>query len=321
MKIIVLNKNCQAVAARHCEQGEAVSNALLDIKPWKGAPTMHSILAILIILSILVFPFALFAEPIPEIELENAQQQPILVVQVQPEPEVVGVQNDDTKTEDEFGDVQEGDFEREKEPVSIADPIQPWNRMWYHFNDRFYFWMLKPMAQGYSFVIPEGFRIVFSNFYTNATAPVRIFNSLFQLKFDYFFTEFGRFLINTTVGFVGFRDCAKDCFGIMPHDEDFGQTLGHYGVGHGIYLVWPFLGPSSVRDTIGKGADSVLSFTGILSPVDLEVPVWAGLKTHEIVNEGSLRIGDYEAIKDASIDPYIAIRDAYLQRRKKAVQE
>jgi phospholipid-binding lipoprotein MlaA len=141
------------------------------------------------------------------------------------------------------------------------------------------------------------------------------------LKINYFFTEFGRFLINTTVGFVGFRDCAKDCFGIKPHDEDFGQTLGHYGVGHGIYLVWPLLGPSSVRDTIGKGADSVLSFTGILSPVDLEVPVWVGLKTHEIVNEISLRIGVYERLKEAAIDPYIAIRDGYAQRRKKAVQE
>ena len=209
----------------------------------------------------------------------------------------------------------------DEETVSIADPLQPWNRMWYHFNDKAYFWMFKPMAQGYRVVVPEGFRVCFSNFYTNATAPVRIFNNLFQLKFEYFFKEFARFLINTTVGFVGFRDCAKDCYGIKPHDEDFGQTLGHYGIGHGIYLVWPFLGPSSARDTIGKGADSVLSFTGILSPVDLEVPVWVGLKTHEIVNEISLRIGAYEAIKEAAIDPYIAIRDGYAQRRKKAVQE
>jgi phospholipid-binding lipoprotein MlaA len=193
--------------------------------------------------------------------------------------------------------------------------------MWYHFNDKLYFWMVKPMAQGYQVVVPEGFRISFSNFYINATAPVRIFNSLFQLKFGYFFTELGRFLINTTMGVVGFRDCAKDCFGIKSHDEDFGQTLGYYGVGHGIYLVWPFLGPSSIRDTVGKGADSFLSFTGILSPVDLEVPVWAGLEAHELVNDTSLRIGDYEAAKRAAIDPYIAIRDGYAQRRQKAVQE
>ena len=243
-----------------------------------------------------------------------------MITQVQPESGS-GEIEDDSIVFDDLEDFEEGEEASEEETVSIADPLQPWNRMWHHFNDKAYFWMFKPMAQGYRFVVPEGFRISFSNFYTNATAPVRIFNSLFQLKINYFFTEFGRFLINTTIGFVGMRDCAKDCFGIKPHDEDFGQTLGHYGVGHGIYLVWPLLGPSSVRDTIGKGADSVLSFTGILSPVDLEVPVWVGLKTHEIVNEISLRIGVYERLKEAAIDPYIAIRDGYAQRRKKAVQE
>ncbi len=86
-------------------------------------------------------------------------------------------------------------------------------------------------------------------------------------------------------------------------------------------MVWPFLGPSSIRDTLGKGADSVLSFTGIFGPIDLEGPVWIGLKSHELVNETSFRIGRYEVIKQNALDPYTAIRDGYLQRRKKAVQE
>jgi phospholipid-binding lipoprotein MlaA len=288
---------------------------------WKGVSAMPMILALPIILAMIVFPVSLWAESsVPQEEAQGESQLPLMIAQVQPESGSEEI-DDDSIVFDDLEDLEEGEQALEEESVSIADPLQPWNRMWHHFNDKAYFWMFKPMAQGYSFVIPEGFRISFSNFYTNATAPVRIFNSLFQLKINYFFTEFGRFLINTTVGFVGFRDCAKDCFGIKPHDEDFGQTLGHYGVGHGIYLVWPLLGPSSVRDTIGKGADSVLSFTGILSPVDLEVPVWVGLKTHEIVNEISLRIGDYERLKEAAIDPYIAIRDGYAQRRKKAVQE
>jgi len=92
-------------------------------------------------------------------------------------------------------------------------------------------------------------------------------------------------------------------------------------VGRGIYLSWPFLGPSSGRDTVGKGADSVLSVTGIFGPVELEVPVWVEIKVHETINQTSFRIGDYEAIKKASIDSYIAIRDGYAQRRKKAVKE
>ena len=290
-------------------------------KTWNGLPAMCMILAMPIIIAMMVFPVSLWSESsVPQEEAEAKSQLPLMIAQTQTESGSEEI-DDDSVVVDNLEDLELGEEMSEEESVSIADPLQPWNRMWHHFNDKTYFWMFKPMAQGYRFVVPEGFRISFSNFYTNATAPVRIFNSLFQLKIEYFFKEFARFLINTTVGFVGFRDCAKDCFGIKPHDEDFGQTLGHYGVGHGIYLVWPLLGPSSVRDTIGKGADSVLSFTGILSPVDLEVPVWVGLKTHEIVNDISLRIGDYERLKEAAIDPYIAIRDGYAQRRKKAVME
>ena len=290
-------------------------------KFWKGVVAMRAVVAMPIIIAMMVFLIPVWAESsVPQENVQGELQLPLMIAQVQLESGSEGIE-DDSIVSDDLEDFEEEEQVLEEESVSIADPLQPWNRMWHHFNDKTYFWMFKPIAQGYRFVVPEGFRISFSNFYTNATAPVRIFNSLFQLKINYFFTEFGRFLINTTIGFVGFRDCAKDCFGIKPHDEDFGQTLGHYGVGHGIYLVWPLLGPSSVRDTIGKGADSVLSFTGILSPVDLEVPVWVGLKTHEIVNEISLRIGVYERLKEAAIDPYIAIRDGYAQRRKKAVQE
>jgi phospholipid-binding lipoprotein MlaA len=291
-------------------------------KAWKGLSAMRMILAIPIIIAIMVFPVPVWAESsVPQEEAQGESQLPLMIAQAQPEPESLEAVSDDADEFIDLEDLAEGEQALEEDTVSIADPLQPWNRLWYHFNDKLYFWMLKPMAQGYNVVVPEGFRVSFSNFYTNATAPVRIFNSLFQLKFEYFLTELGRFFINTTVGFVGFRDCARDCFGIKPHDEDFGQTLGYYGIGHGIYFVWPLLGPSSIRDTIGKGADSVLSFTGILSPVDLEVPVWVGLKTHEIVNDTSLRIGVYEGIKDAAIDPYVAIRDGYAQRRKKAVQE
>lgn len=287
-----------------------------------GTYVIRFIAMLSVIVAVAIFSAPLWAQSVPfEKETKDEPQAVLVVAQAQPEQEDL---EEGDGVADEFIDLEDletGEDFAGEESVRIADPLEPWNRVWYHFNDKLYFWMFKPMAQGYRAVVPEGFRSSFSNFYVNTTAPVRIFNSLFQLKFGYFFTELGRFLINTTIGFVGFRDCAKDCFGIKPHDEDFGQTLGHYGIGHGIYLVWPLLGPSSLRDTVGKGADSVLSFTGILSPVDLEVPVWAGLKTHELVNDTSFRIGDYEAVKKAAIDPYIAIRDGYAQRRKKAVQE
>lgn len=281
----------------------------------KGLPARAVMLVVLIALVFPITPGLLRAESIIE-EAEGNETQEITLIIGQTTPD-----GDSEEAKNDLGDISDKELSETETIPGISDPLQPWNRMWHHFNDKAYFWMFKPMAQGYRVVIPEGFRISFGNFYTNATAPVRIFNSLFQLKFHYFFTEFGRFLINTTMGFAGMRDCAKDCFGIRPHDEDFGQTLGHYGIGHGIYLVWPLLGPSSARDTIGKGADSILSFTGILSPIDLEVMVWAGLKTHEIVNDVSFRIGDYEKVKEASIDPYIAIRDGYRQRRQKAVRE
>lgn len=218
-------------------------------------------------------------------------------------------------------DIDEKDTADGGETLTIADPLQPWNRVWYHFNDRLYFWVLKPLSQGYRLVVPEGLRVSFNNFYTNATAPVRILNSLFQLKVNHAAREFSRFFINTTMGFVGFRDCALDCYGIREHDEDFGQTLGHYGMGHGFYLVWPFFGPSSARDSLGRGADSFLSFTGYFGPFDLETSLWVGIKSHEVVNATSLRIGDYETFKKAALDPYTAMRDGYAQRRKKAVQE
>ena len=285
---------------------------------WKSIRKSYWNLTIWVIFTIMVYPISVCAESemwrgLPQ----NETQFPLSISEVQSQ-----VSGDDDRYA--IKDIEDEGL-REKQSnddlVRIADPLQPWNRIWHHFNDRLYFWLLKPMAQGYSFVVPEDVRKTFGNFYTNATAPVRIFNSLFQLKFKQFVTESERFFINTTVGFLGLRDCARECFGLEPHDEDFGQTLGHYGLGHGIYFVWPLLGPSSIRDTVGKGADSILSFTGIFGPVDLEIPVWAVLKTHELVNETSFRIGRYEALKKDALDPYTAMRDGYLQRRKKAMQE
>ena len=221
------------------------------------------------------------------------------------------------KPSDEYGNVTE---DVGGEELRIADPIEPWNRAMYHVNDKLYFWLLKPAAKGYKYVVPEDFRGLFSNFYRNLRAPIRIVNNFLQGKPGYSGIELAKFLINSTVGVGGLRDCATECFGINGRDADFGQTLGKYGVGFGFYVVWPLLGPSSPRDTIGWIGDWLLRPQSYVSSEWIS-PEGVGLYVHEKVNDTSFHIGDYEAIKGAAIDPYVAMRDAYVQYRKKLIEQ
>jgi len=222
------------------------------------------------------------------------------------------------KLPDEYGDVTE-EVAVSAEGAAIADPIEPWNSAMYHFNDKLYFWLLKPVGQGYKFAIPESFRIIFSNFYENLMMPVRFVNNLLQGRPDYAGRELVRFVINSTVGVAGFRDCAKDCFHIEGRKADLGQTLGKYGIGSGFYIVWPVIGPSNPRDTVGLVGDHFLKPPTYLSS-DLLDPETIAINVHEKVNNLSFHIGDYELMKEAAIDPYIAMRDAYVQYRKKLIE-
>jgi len=223
------------------------------------------------------------------------------------------------KPSDEYGNVTEEAVIIGKE-MRIADPIEPWNRAMYHVNDKLYFWLFKPAAKGYKYAVPEDVRGIFSNFYENLKAPIRIINNFLQGKPGYAGIELSRFLINSTVGVGGLRDCAKECFGINGRNADFGQTLGKYGVGFGFYIVWPILGPSSPRDTVGLVGDRMLTPTTYISSEWMS-PESTGLSIHKKINYTSFHIGDYEAIKGAAIDPYIAMRDAYVQYRKKALEQ
>ena len=207
--------------------------------------------------------------------------------------------------------------EGEEEVVQIADPLYPWNKTMYHFNDKLYFWLMKPLAQGYSAVVPEDIRLSVSNVFDNITTPIRFVSNLLQLKIKNAGNELFRFLYNSTAGVCGFADAAKMDFDIRKKDEDLGQTLGSYGIGHGIYLVWPFLGPSSLRDTIGKVGDYFLDPVHYINPAETA----AGITVYDRVNETSFRIGDYEDLKKSAIDPYVSIRDAYVQHRKKKVED
>lgn len=216
---------------------------------------------------------------------------------------------------DDTGDIFEE--EAEEEAVQIADPLYPWNKAMYHVNDKLYFWLMKPLAQGYSIVVPEDARISVSNFFNNITTPIRFVSSLLQFKIKDAGNELLRFVYNSTAGVCGLVDAAKEDLGIKQQDEDLGQTLGSYGIGHGFYLVWPFLGPSSLRDTVGRIGDRFLDPVHYVNPTEASV----GITVYDKVNETSFRIGDYEDLKKSAIDPYVSIRDAYLQYRKKKVED
>ncbi len=206
------------------------------------------------------------------------------------------------------------------EGSSIADPFAPTNKLMFEINDRLYFWVLKPVTKAYVH-IPEDFRIIFSSVYDNLKAPARMLNNLMQLRMERAGNELVRFLINSVVGIGGIGDIARDSFGIKKQDADFGQTLGHYGIDHGFYIVLPLLGPSSLRDGIGRVGDYFMHPLTYVPHEDLSWQASLGILAHEYVNDASFRIGDYESFKESAIDPYIAMRDAFVQNRKKIVEE
>jgi phospholipid-binding lipoprotein MlaA len=212
---------------------------------------------------------------------------------------------------------EEDETEGAIEEVTIADPIEPVNRAIFQFNDKFYFWALKPVALGYNAVVPEPVRISVRNFFRNVKMPIRFVNSLFQGKFKGAGTELARFGINTTIGVAGFFDVAKSKFDLNPYNEDFGQTLGFYGMGGLMYIVWPILGPSTVRDTIGFAGDSFLSPVSYISPFEVAL----GVVAYEQINKTSLDLGTYEDLKASLLEPYIGVRDAYIQNRNKLINE
>jgi len=214
-------------------------------------------------------------------------------------------------------DLNELYAEAEAGVVHVADPIEPFNRAMYHFNDKFYFWILKPVAQGYKFLVPTPLRTGVKNFFYNLITPVRMVNCILQGKFYSAGTEFTRFVINSTVGMLGFVDPAQNYPMLKAKEEDLGQTFGNYGIGNGFYIVWPFLGPSTLRDTVGMAGDLFLNPVNYVRPAEAAL----GITAYEKVNTTSFYIGDYEAIKEASLDPYSAIRNAYIQNRKKKTKE
>ena len=197
------------------------------------------------------------------------------------------------------------------------DPWEPFNEKMFEFNRRLDRYVLKPVATAYNYVVPDRVQIMIANGFDNINFVPRMMNSLFQGKFDGAVREFGRFLFNSTVGIGGLFDVAK-MEGIEKSREDFGQTLGFYGVGPGPYLILPFFEPLTVRDGVGKAVD------GVMDPLSYFVPFFYTrliLKVEEVINDRSLNLELFQGFEESVIDLYSAVRHGYLKRREKLIQE
>jgi phospholipid-binding lipoprotein MlaA len=230
--------------------------------------------------------------------------------------EIEQIPSDSEMEEKSDEDFFEDEFEEEK--VEVADPLSPWNRAMFHFNDKFYFWALKPLARGYKAVTPDFIRTGVKNFFRNITTPIRLVNCMLQAKGKAAAVEFSRFIVNTTIGVLGFGSPADKYPKLAPPDsEDLGQTFGNYGLGNGFYLVWPILGPSTLRDSIGRVGDFFLDPVSYVEPAEASM----GIRAFDTVNNTSFRIGDYESLKKSAIDPYTALRNVYLQVRENKIKK
>lgn len=200
---------------------------------------------------------------------------------------------------------------------TLADPLEPINRLFFTFNDRLYIWALEPAASGYAKVLPEDIRLCVRRFFRNLTAPIRVANHLLQGRLKSGGSELARFAINSTIGIAGLADPAADSFGIKHRHADLGQTLGIYGFGDGFYITWPLLGPSTLRDSVGMAGDALVNPLYYIAASDPRAG--AAVYGGRTVNTVSLHRGEYERMTEAAFDPYLAVRDAYLQYRRNQV--
>ena len=216
------------------------------------------------------------------------------------------------------------------------DPWEPFNTNIFEFNRQVDRYVLKPVAKGYNFLLPDWVQVSISNFYYHLRFPPRLLNNVFQGKFKGAGIEVGRFLVNSTLGGAGIIDVAKD-MGLQTPEEDTGQTLGYYGVKPGPYLVLPLLPPFTVRDFAGFLGDIALNpINWLVAPI-IEVNnvpsliarknrttsslLQLGVRVEEIVNERSRNLEKFQGVEEATLDLYTAVRNAYLQKRAKAIRE
>jgi len=214
-----------------------------------------------------------------------------------------------------------GTPEEDGEEAPTPDPLGPFNQKMFWFNLRLDKYVLRPVATAYDRVLPDVAQRGVQRFFKNLGVVERFANNLFQGKLPGAGQEVGRFVVNTTLGGAGFVDVADQWFGWQESNEDFGQTLGVYGAGPGPYLVLPFYGPSTVRDTVGLAVDSALNPMNYLLSTTEVIAVRGGIAVGSAVNYRSLNLQLFEDVDRYAVDLYGAVQDGYLQRRKKAIEE
>ena len=285
----------------------------------KNNPAIITIFAILYISLVPMMGFYVFAQ-------ENAPASSEAV----PEAEIAADTDEeeegfDDEFEDEFGDA-------EKE---VFDPLSGYNTVMTEFNDGFYVYFVDPVARGYRWVLPDGARRGVNRFFHNLFFPIRFVNNVLQLKAKNAGEEFLRFVLNSTIGIFGIWDPAKEWFDLEAHEEDFGQTLGFYGVGGGFHVVLPFLGPSNVRDMFSLYPDMQMDPVYNVKNRPYNLPQNDGeylgysrktlqsaqLTVLKTINRESLRIGQYANLKKDAIELYPFLRDVYEQNRAKLIKE
>lgn len=197
------------------------------------------------------------------------------------------------------------------------DPLEGLNRGIYKFNDVADKAVIKPVAGAYKAVLPSPVRTGVNNFFSNLGTFVTMINDLLQFKFSKAMDDAGRFAINSTFGIAGLVDVAS-MDSVPKNNEDFGQTLGHWGVGNGAYLVLPILGPSTVRDTGGLVVD-----TALFDPLGYVEPTRArnGAYILKMVDKRAQYLPASDLLDEAALDPYVFMRDAYMQRRENQVED
>lgn len=199
-------------------------------------------------------------------------------------------------------------------PGQKLDPWENWNRKVFAFNEDLDKYVMKPVATAYANVVPQPLRRGVDNFFANAADAWSAVNNVLQGKGQPAFEDVVRFTTNSFFGIAGFFDVASE-LGIPRHKEDFGQTLGVWGFGAGAYIVWPLLGPSTVRDSIGLPLDISVSPSAVINDGRTQV----ALTALQLINARANLLGASQVLDDIALDKYTFLRDAYLQRRRSLV--
>jgi phospholipid-binding lipoprotein MlaA len=209
------------------------------------------------------------------------------------------------------------------EPLSPPPPdtLEWFNQPVFEFNLKLDEYALRPVATAYDAIMPDAAQRGVQRFFKNLGVVERFANNLFQGKVPQAGQEVGRFVINTTIGGVGFFDVADEWLGWKESPEDFGQTLAVYGVPSGPYLMLPFYGPSNIRDTVGLVADGAMNpMTYFLSTLQL-IAVRGGTALGSAINYRSMNLDLFEDVNRYTVDLYGAVQDGYQQRRAKEIAE